>query len=137
MTEEQENPQAAATLGIERWVQFAFLALGVLSFWLFEKVVHSGWMLLAESFPRLPEPDSNYVLPIALVIAAIIGLGGYRHSRVHDYSQEVAGEMTRVTWPDRQETVKQTGVVLAVSIVAALVLGLFDLIWANLTDVIY
>jgi preprotein translocase subunit SecE len=137
MTEEQETSQAAATLGIERWVQFAFLALGVLSFWLFDKVVSSAWGLLAESFPRMPEPESNYVLPIALLIAAVIGIGGFRNQKVNRYSQEVAGELTRVTWPDRQETVKQTGVVLAVSIAAALVLGLFDLVWANLTDVIY
>jgi preprotein translocase subunit SecE len=137
MTEEQETQQAAATLGIERWVQFAFLALGVLSFWLFDKVVTSGWALLAESFPSVPEPESNVVLPIALVAAAILGIGGFRNLKVNGYAHEVAGELTRVTWPNRQETAKQTGIVLAVSIAAALVLGLFDLLWANLTDVIY
>ena len=137
MTEEQETPQAAATLGIERWVQFAFLAVGVLSFWLFEKVVAAGWGLLAESFPTLPEPEDNYILPIALVGALIVGVGGFRNAKIQRFSHEVAGELTRVSWPNRQETIKQTGVVLAVSIVAAIVLGLFDLAWANLTDVIY
>jgi preprotein translocase subunit SecE len=137
MTEEQETPQAAATLGIERWVQFAFLAFGVLAFWLFDKVVTSAWGLLAESFPAMPEPESNYVLPIALMVAAIVGIGGFRNRKANGYAHEVAGELTRVTWPNRQETAKQTGVVLAVSIAAALVLGLFDLVWANLTDVIY
>jgi preprotein translocase subunit SecE len=137
MTEEQETQQAAATLGIERWVQFAFLALGVLSFWLFDKVVTSAWTLLAESFPSVPEPESNYVLPIALLVAVAIAVGGFKHQKTQRYAHEVAGELTRVTWPNRQETIKQTGIVLAVSIAAALVLGLFDLVWANLTDVIY
>jgi preprotein translocase subunit SecE len=137
MTEEQETPQAAATLGIERWVQFAFLAVGVLSFWLFDKVVTSVWTLLADSFTAIPEPDSNIVLPIALAIAVVIAVGGFKHPKVNRYVNEVAGELTRVTWPNRQETISQTGIVLAVSIVAAIVLGLFDLVWAQLTDVIY
>lgn len=136
--EEQDKMETAPQpLGLTRWVQFAFLMTGLLAFWLFDKVIGASWNMLAESFHSLPEPEGRYITPASLLLAVGVIILLFRHQRISRFSHEVASEMTRVNWPDRQETMKQTGVVLIVSILASLILGLFDIIWGNVTDLIY
>ena len=50
---------------------------------------------------------------------------------------EVCVELSKVTWPTRKETWSQTIVVIVVSIIAAIILGVFDAFWAQITDLIY
>ena len=46
-------------------------------------------------------------------------------------------ELSKVSWPTRKETWSQTIVVIIVSIIAAVILGVFDAVWAQITDFIY
>ena len=50
---------------------------------------------------------------------------------------EVAGELSKVTWPSRPETWRNTVVVIVTSIIAAAYLFLFDSVWSAFTDLIY
>jgi preprotein translocase subunit SecE len=63
-------------------------------------------------------------LAVALVIGAFTGPG----RRVRNYIAESQFEMRKVVWPTRDETVKTTGIIIAVVIVLSLLLGLIDLI---------
>ena len=45
---------------------------------------------------------------------------------------EVAGELRRVTWPSREETVRLTVIVIAVSVAIGAFLGLVDLGFSRL-----
>ena len=49
----------------------------------------------------------------------------------------IAEEMSKVTWPTRKETSSSTIVVVVTSIVAAVMLFLFDSVWAAVTDLVY
>jgi preprotein translocase subunit SecE len=49
----------------------------------------------------------------------------------------VSEELSKVTWPTRKETSSSTIVVIVTSIVAGLVLFLFDSVWAAVTDLVY
>jgi preprotein translocase SecE subunit len=49
----------------------------------------------------------------------------------------VAVELASVTWPTRKETWGNTVVVFVVSLVAAIIIGLFDAGWSAVTDLIY
>lgn len=117
-------------LGIERWVQFAFIALAVLSFYIVDKLVSFGWTFFAE-------PDSTMVSGIA----ALIGIGGafalYRHPRVYQLAHEVVSELSKVTWPSKDETYYSTVVVIVTSVIAALYCGVFDAVWSSFTDLVY
>jgi preprotein translocase subunit SecE len=42
-----------------------------------------------------------------------------------------------VSWPTRKETWSQTIVVLIVSVIAAIILGVYDAVWSHITDLIY
>jgi preprotein translocase subunit SecE len=45
---------------------------------------------------------------------------------IKTYLKETRGEMKHIVWPSRKETITTTLVVIALSIVTALILGLFD-----------
>ena len=49
---------------------------------------------------------------------------------------EVIGELKKVTWPTPQETVRLTLLVIAVSIVIGTALGLIDILFTDLLDIV-
>lgn len=52
------------------------------------------------------------------------------------YLRETVDEMKRVSWPTRQETVKLTVIVVAISIVVAFYVGGLDFAFTNLLKLI-
>ncbi len=48
------------------------------------------------------------------------------------YFKETRAEMTKVTWPTRDEALRLTGIVLAVTVGMAVFLGLVDALFATL-----
>jgi preprotein translocase subunit SecE len=69
--------------------------------------------------------------------AAGLALFTWRHPRSQAVSLEVASELKKVTWPSLRETRAATVAVVVATFVAALILGLFDLVWARLSGLIY
>ncbi|KPK15008.1 MAG: hypothetical protein AMJ62_11195 [Myxococcales bacterium SG8_38] len=61
----------------------------------------------------------------------------YRSKKTHTFVVEVCVELSKVTWPARKETWSQTIVVIIVSVIAAIILGVFDAVWSQITDFIY
>ncbi|RLC82377.1 MAG: preprotein translocase subunit SecE [Chloroflexi bacterium] len=58
---------------------------------------------------------------------------GFSPSR---YLRETRAELRKVTWPTRDEAVKLTIVVLVTILVMAILLGVLDLIFAKVLDLI-
>jgi preprotein translocase subunit SecE len=56
--------------------------------------------------------------------------------RVKEYLVDTRGELRKVTWPTRQQTINLTLIVLAVTIAMALFLGGVDWVFANLIALI-
>ena len=50
---------------------------------------------------------------------------------------EIVVELSKVTWPTRKELSASTVVVIILSVIASIILGLFDFFWAWCTDLIY
>jgi len=55
---------------------------------------------------------------------------------VVNYFRESRAELSRVTWPTRQEIVQSTEVILLVTVFFMVVLGLYDLVFRNLISFI-
>jgi preprotein translocase subunit SecE len=47
-------------------------------------------------------------------------------SKFTNFLKDTRGEMKRVTWPTRKQTINYTLIVIAISVVVAALLGLFD-----------
>jgi preprotein translocase subunit SecE len=131
---DEEDAQAHSgevrTLGLERWVQFAFVAIAGITFYLVDKLINLVWGYFAE-------PEAAIATGAAAIVGILTGFLLYRHPRVNPLAHEVAGELAKVTWPSRKETWYSTGVVIITSVIAAIYLGVFDAAWAWFTDLIY
>lgn len=128
--DEEIQAEEAKTLGLERWVQFAFVAIAGLTFFLSDKLITYVWNFFQE-------PDETLVTGIAAIVGILTGFLLYKHPKVKPLADEVAGELSKVTWPSRRETWYSTVVVIVTSIIAAAYLGVFDALWGAFTDLIY
>jgi preprotein translocase subunit SecE len=70
-------------------------------------------------------------------ITIVTGIVLYRNDRIHTLANEVAAELKKVTWPTAKEVRAATIVVIVMAIISATILGLFDMLWSNLTELIY
>lgn len=53
------------------------------------------------------------------------------------FFQEVLAELKKVTWPTREETIKLTSVVIAISIIVGIFIGGLDAILVQLTSLLF
>jgi preprotein translocase subunit SecE len=110
----------------------AALALGVF----LEKVIE-----LALSYARVNDfavlGDWSLSTILGFGIAAIVAVVVWRIPRTQTVSLEVALELQRVTWPSVRETRAATMAVIVASAVAAVILGVFDMVWSWLSAKIY
>lgn len=118
------------SLGLDRWVQIAFMAFALLLLWLLDKIITLIW-------DRFAEPTPSLVTLLAATIAIGTTVVLYRQEKVSRVAHEVVGELTKVSWPSRKETQVSTLVVIITSVIAAIIVGTFDAAWSAITDLIY
>ena len=118
-------------MGPNKAVHLMFLSGGIilffLLFWTGEWIVGSV----------VRHPNEYLLQGVAAAIALGTGIALYRNERVYTLANEVTTELKKVTWPTRKETQAATLVVIVTVIVAAILLGSFDMIWSWVTDRIY
>ncbi len=127
----EESEETASTMGPNKAVHLMFLTGGLLLFLLLNWTGDWIWGYVARN------PNEFAIDGIALVLALGVGIAMYKNERVFALANDVTSELKKVTWPTRKETQTATIVVIVTVIIAALVLGLFDMVWAFLTDRIY
>jgi preprotein translocase subunit SecE len=137
ITKEQDKARPTGTLGVERWVQFAYAACAITLAWFLIKSSTAVWTILADNVDVVPEPNATVIAVGAGLVSFIAAVIAYRSKKTHTFVVEVCVELSKVTWPTRKETWSQTVVVLIVSVIAAVILGVFDAVWAQITDFIY
>ena len=79
-------------------------------------------------------------LSASALVAIVLGVGTYialmRNTRVVQFADEVIDELNKVTWPEKDETVSSTVVVVGVTLFIAAALGLYDYVWAEVTQIV-
>ena len=83
-------------------------------------------------------PPSEFKITVfAAVAATVTGVVMYRSDKYYYLANEVAAELKKVTWPTAKEVRTATFVVVIMAIISAVILGLFDFVWSNLTELVY
>ncbi len=118
------------TLGIERWIQLSFMVAALLLMWLLDNAINGIWYLFAD-------PSESIVTAASVVLGVLGAIVLYRTPAAYGLVHDVSEEMARVSWPTRKETSQSTIVVVITSIVAAIMLFLFDSVWSAVTDLVY
>jgi preprotein translocase subunit SecE len=112
-------------------VHLIYLCGAVLLFYLLQWSIDWVWGYFATA------PSESKISMIAAVAAVVISVALYRNDRVYHLANEVSGELKKVTWPTAKEVRAATLVVVVMAIVSSIILGVFDLAWSNLTELVY
>ncbi len=108
-----------------------FFCGGLLLFYLLQWTVDWIWGYFSMA------PSEFYITLGSAVVALLAGIYMYRHERIYTLANEVASELKKVAWPNAKDVKQATIVVIIMTIISATILGIFDLVWANITDFIY
>lgn len=60
----------------------------------------------------------------------------FHMSRLTNYLRDTAAEMKRVSWPTQQQAVVYTALVIGISVVVALLLSAFDVVFTRALDLV-
>lgn len=113
-------------------VHLMYLIGAVILFYLLQWSIDWIWGFFTPAAP------SDFKITIAAAVGAlVIGVAMYRNDRIYHLANEVASELKRVTWPTAKEVRGSTATVIVMAVVSAVILGLFDFVWSNLTQVVY
>ena len=120
-----------------KYVHVMFLVGALIIGWLLTNIITSIWASLNLAIAAISPPSEL----AAVLTGGIIAVGSayylWRHPKVNRLAMEIVTELAKVTWPNRKELSASTVVVIIISIIAAIILGLFDFFWAWVTDLIY
>jgi len=144
---EADPDHEATALGATRYVHAAFFGAGILAAYLGGKLLLSAWNFLADwpaavrEVPQLIQYGEDERGTITLAVGGVLGVllvaYYYKQETVRDWAGEVASELSRVTWPNKETVTNGTMVVLVASLVATVYVALLDRFWGYLTNLVY
>ena len=132
--------EAAASpmqLGYMRFVYAAYMAGAMLVAFLVARSGHLAWYRLGQWKPELGEPRDEIVYVTAGLVGVAVALYYWRKPESRQYANDVAEELSKVTWPSRKEVTNSTTVVLFYTLFATVFFALMDQFWKYVTDKIY
>jgi preprotein translocase subunit SecE len=144
---DEADDDAPTHLGATKYVHAAFFAGGILVAFLSGKVLAGVWNRLAEwpaavhAVPQLlrygEEERATFTMAAGAVVGLIAVIQTYRKARVRQFADEVAVELSKVTWPDKETVTNGTIIVIVATAVATVYIALLDRFWAFVTALIY
>jgi preprotein translocase subunit SecE len=124
-------------LGYQRYVYAAYMAGALIVAFLAAKIGHVAWYRLGQWKPEFGEPVDDILYPAAVVVGIVVALYYWRKQDARQYANEVAEELSKVTWPSRKEVTNSTTVVVLTTLFATVFFALMDRFWSFITDKIY
>ena len=139
--------EAAEGLGTDKWVFAAFFVAAIGAAFLVGKTLASLWNRLAEEpfvvrqvplLLRYPEDERPL---FTTIIGGLVGIAlmvyCLRKEGVRRWADDVALELSKVTWPKKSDVTNNTLVVIAAGIFATVYIGLLDRLWGFVTMLVY
>ena len=134
---EEETAAAPMQLGTRRFVYAAYMAGAIGVAFMLSKIGNLIWQRLEAWKPEVGDPRDDLIMPVSAVIGAAVALYYWRKLSARQYAEEVASELSQVTWPSRQEVTNSTTVVIVATAFATIFFALMDRFWAFVTDLVY
>jgi preprotein translocase subunit SecE len=136
-----------AQLGSARYVHAAFFAAATLTGYLAERLFTSLWSWLVECpfavqhAPQLLRLSEDERGTVGSVVGVALGLWllfyFYKRPQIRTWAEGVAGELTKVSWPDREAVTRGTVIVIVASLVATVYVTILDRLWGFATHLVY
>ncbi len=140
--EKSDESDIPSQLGHRRYVYAAYLAATIAAAFVLTKALDFGWFKLSAWKPEWfmtigIEPRDEIIVPVGVALAVVLGIRYWRDLKVRTMAEEVAEELTKVTWPTRDEVTNSTTVVIITTIFATIFFALMDQFWLWVTKHVY
>ncbi len=126
-----------AQLGTGRFVYAAYFAGAIAIAFIVSKVGDFAWFKLQNYKPAIGEPRDEILMTVAAIVGAAVALYCWYRTRTRQLAEEVATEMSKVTWPSRDEVTNGTFVVIVTTIVSTVFFALMDKFWGFVSNLVY
>ena len=113
-------------MGTIRFVYAAYFAGAVAVGFMFSKIADFGWLRMQNYKPAVGDPRDEIIMPLSAIVGAGTALYFWYRTRARELAEEVATEMSKVTWPSRTEVTNGTVVVIVTTIVSTVFFALMD-----------
>lgn len=97
---------------------------------------------LSSAFLEFSIEDARLAGGVVTTSGLLAGVGGLvtfvgllRNARAVRFTDEVIGELRKVTWPTRDEAIDASTTVIATAIFVAVLIGVYDAVWKTLANV--
>jgi len=132
-------PAAPVQLGYKRFVYAAYFGFAIGVACIGSKIGNQLWYRLSQYKPQwdLGDPKDEIIMPIGAVIGGLVALYYYRKPKSRQYVDDVANELSQVTWPNRKEVTNSTAVVIVTTVFATVFFALMDRFWGFVTNLVY
>lgn len=126
-----------AQLGTRRFVYAAYFAGAIGIAFIVSKFIDFAWGKLESYKPAIGDPRDDIVMPLAGILGAAAAVYYWVRTRARELAEQVAAEMSKVTWPSRTEVTNGTVVVILTTIVSTVFFALMDKFWSFITNLVY
>jgi preprotein translocase subunit SecE len=126
-TQQDTRAAGALQLGVQKYLYTGYLVVGLAIAYITHQIVLKAW----------GEGHDNIATLVGVVVGLLAIVWGWKNNRVRTLAQETIDELSKVTWPTRQETYAATVVVVVTSIIAAVIIFGLDRFWSWFTDLIF
>lgn len=117
----------------QRYILLTFLAISVAVGFSVRGLAGPIMASFEVSDPRLLGViDGSSLIGVGVGVATFLVL--LRSISSVTFTDEVVTELRKVTWPDREDTIRSTVIVVSTSLFLALMLAGFDWLWGSLTS---
>jgi preprotein translocase subunit SecE len=136
--ETDDGGLAPAQLGAKRYVYAGYFAAAICIAFLGSKFVELVWTRLQMWKPQyVGEPRAEYIMPASAALGAAVAWYYWKQQRTRELAEEVASELSKVTWPTKDEVMSSTAVVIVTTIFSTIFFALMDRFWSFLTNLVY
>jgi preprotein translocase subunit SecE len=126
-----------AQLGTGRFVYAAYFAGAIAVAFIVSKVADFAWFKLQNYKPAIGEPRDEILMPVSAIVGTAVAVYCWYRTRTRQLAEEVATEMSKVTWPSRDEVTNGTFVVIVTTIVSTVFFALMDKFWGFVSNLVY
>jgi preprotein translocase subunit SecE len=131
------SPVAPTQLGARRFVFAGYFAAGIGIAFISSKALDFAWLRLQTYKPAVGDPRDEILMPLSALIGAGVAVYYWFRTRARQLAEEVAAEMSKVTWPSRTEVTNGTVVVIVTTLVSTVFFALMDKFWGFITNLVY
>lgn len=114
-----------------KWIDLGLVLTGLSLWFLLRQMLEQVWEIF-----RLPI-YSDWPIQLPALMALLGAVSSFilvrRNRKIMTFLEEVANELSKVTWPNGKETIASTGVIIIMVGIAAVILFAFDTLWGTLT----